>query len=157
MAYFDVRIVQERVYTRRVEADTAADAGTTLGDLVRAGQIEPDSTSISAVDVHRRGHPRQAWPPRVTRQLLDVIQVLLDTSVLAKGGETYGWRIVAASGLGGPTVYRMLERMTEAGWLTSRWAEPEPEPGKPNRRFYKLTETGEQEARAILAAHRPHV
>jgi DNA-binding PadR family transcriptional regulator len=44
------------------------------------------------------------------------------------------------------TLYRTLERMTRAGWLTSRWEDPAVAgaEGRPRRRFYDLTAPGEQ-------------
>lgn len=60
MAFFSVRIEEARVYTRVVEADTAADAATQVGDLVRADDIEPESRSIHQADARRMKVQTQA-------------------------------------------------------------------------------------------------
>lgn len=83
---------------------------------------------------------------RITPQLLKVLEALLD----APDQETHGWPLMEATGLGGPSIYRNLERCLEAGMVTSRW-EDNPEAGKPRRRLYKLTPTGAVRARALLA------
>jgi DNA-binding PadR family transcriptional regulator len=51
------------------------------------------------------------------------------------------------------TLYKALNRMELAGWLTSSWetADETLENGRPRRRLYEITGLGEQ---AILAAHR---
>ena len=43
------------------------------------------------------------------------------------------------------TLYKALDRLTQAGYLTRRWEDPQPavEEGRPRRRFYRLTPTGE--------------
>jgi PadR family transcriptional regulator PadR len=51
-----------------------------------------------------------------------------------------------------PTVYRVLQRLCEAGWVECEWEAENPEPGKPRRRFYWLTEDGQAGARAVLEA-----
>jgi PadR family transcriptional regulator, regulatory protein PadR len=83
---------------------------------------------------------------RVTPQLLKVLEALLD----APDQESHGWPLQTATGLGGPSVYRNLERCLEAGMVTSRW-EDSTESGKPRRRLYKLTPTGAVRARTLLA------
>jgi DNA-binding PadR family transcriptional regulator len=90
-------------------------------------------------------------PVRITAPFLDVLEVFLDAS----GGELHGWAIIKASHRGGPTVYKILERMAEMGWVTARWDERPSEPNKPRRRYYKLTGDGMERARALLAERRP--
>lgn len=89
-------------------------------------------------------------PVRITQPLLAVLEALLD----AEGYELHGWAIMKTTGRSGPTIYKILERLAEAKWVTSRWEE-DTEPGKPRRRYYRLTPNGEQEAWAIIAARRP--
>lgn len=88
---------------------------------------------------------------RITPQLLKVLEALLDAPDL----ESHGWPLMAATGLGGPSVYRNLERCLEADMVTSRW-EDSTEPGKPRRRLYKLTPTGAARARTLLAQRGVH-
>lgn len=92
-------------------------------------------------------------PSRVTPQLLDVLAVLLSDQA---SEELHGWEIMKRSGRSGPTVYQILERLGDAGWLEARWEAHHPEPGKPRRRFYRLTPNGTVEARTLLAKRRPN-
>lgn len=87
---------------------------------------------------------------RVTGPLLDVLEALL----AAADFELHGYAIMGESRLSGPTVYRILERLTSAGLLSDRW-EDSPEPGKPRRRYHKLTPDGVSYARSKLAERRP--
>ncbi|MFJ8006131.1 PadR family transcriptional regulator [Streptomyces fagopyri] len=49
--------------------------------------------------------------------------------------------ICTASGLGPAAVYPILDRLTSAGWITSRTEETPPD-GRPPRRLYHLTSQG---------------
>ena len=49
-------------------------------------------------------------------------------------------------------MYRVLQRLCEAGWVDYEWEAQNPEPGKPRRRFYWLTEDGRVGATAVLQA-----
>ncbi|GAA2128867.1 PadR family transcriptional regulator [Actinomadura napierensis] len=92
-------------------------------------------------------------PIRVTGPLLDVAEVLLqafDDKV-----ELHGWAILKATKRSGPTVYGVLDRLEDAGWIIGRWEDQHPEPNKPRRRFYQLTPTGVVAARNVLAERRP--
>ncbi|MFE0527150.1 PadR family transcriptional regulator [Micromonospora parva] len=91
-------------------------------------------------------------PVRITGPLLAVLNTLLD----ADDHELHGWAIMKATGKGGPTVYKILERLAESKWVTSRWEDDaNTEPGKPRRRYYKLTPHGATSARALIAARQP--
>jgi PadR family transcriptional regulator, regulatory protein PadR len=87
---------------------------------------------------------------RVTSPLLDVLEVLVETKA-----ELHGWAIVKAAKRSGPTVYGVLDRLEDAGWITGQWEAQHPEPNKPRRRFYRLTDAGVTAARDLLAARRP--
>jgi DNA-binding PadR family transcriptional regulator len=89
-------------------------------------------------------------PIRITGPFLDVIEALIEAP-----DELHGWGIIKATGRGGPTVYKILERMTAMGWVTARWeAQPE-EPNRPRRRYYRLTGIGVTHGGALLAERRP--
>jgi PadR family transcriptional regulator PadR len=90
-------------------------------------------------------------PVRITRSFLDVVQAFVN----AGRDELHGYKILKATGLGGPTVYKILERMTAMGWVTARWDDNPEDANKPRRRYYKLTSDGAQHARALIAEHRP--
>jgi PadR family transcriptional regulator PadR len=91
---------------------------------------------------------------RVTAPLLDVLEFLL--WVLDSGAEeTHGWAIMKAVKRSGPTVYGVLDRLEDAGWISSRWEQENPDANRPRRRLYRLTPNGSIQARALLAQRRP--
>ena len=59
-------------------------------------------------------------------------------------GEAYGFDIMDATGLSSGTVYPILRRLDEAGFLRGRWervAEAHQD-SRPQRRFYEITAAG---------------
>lgn len=90
-------------------------------------------------------------PTRITAPFLDVLEAFL----AAGSAELHGWAIIKASKRGGPTVYKILERLDEMGWVTARWEDRSAEPNKPRRRFYRLTGEGAERARQLIAERRP--
>ncbi|MFD8529435.1 PadR family transcriptional regulator [Streptosporangium canum] len=90
---------------------------------------------------------------RVTQPTLDVLEALLDAS--QRDEELHGWAIISATKRAGPTVYRALDRLVEAGLVTRRWEELEPDQSGPRRRYYRLTGEGIPAARALLVERRP--
>ena len=90
-------------------------------------------------------------PTRITAPLLDVLEAFLASD----GGELHGWAIIKASHRGGPTVYKILERLTDMGWVTARWDDQPAAPNKHRRRYYKLTGDGVAHAHALVAERRP--
>jgi len=89
------------------------------------------------------------WPFRVTSPLLDVVETLTQVQDRA-----HGWDLATRCGQSAPNVYRALERLRQADWVAYEWEESNPEPGKPRRRFYWLTEVGRAEAPRLLAERR---
>lgn len=85
------------------------------------------------------------WPGEWVRGVLSVctLRILAD-------GPTYGYAIaadLARAGLGtvkGGTLYPLLGRFEEAGWVEVEWRAGE---GGPGRKFYVLTAAGQAEAR----------
>lgn len=94
-----------------------------------------------------------AGPTRVTGPLLDVLEVFI--RACQSGAELHGWAIMKATKRSGPTVYGVLDRLEDMGWIAGRWEDQNPEPNKPRRRFYRLTPTGEIAAKQILRERRP--
>jgi PadR family transcriptional regulator PadR len=92
-------------------------------------------------------------PTRVTGPLLDVLEVFLQA--LTDDQELHGWAILKATKRAGPTVYGVLDRLEDAGWVTGRWEDQPPNANTPRRRLYQLTPTGAVAARDLLAARRP--
>jgi len=66
--------------------------------------------------------------------------------------DRYGLDLMQATGLPSGTLYPILHRLQEAGWVTARWEEIDPvEHGRPARRYYRLTPEGTTAARQRLA------
>ncbi|MEV4224477.1 helix-turn-helix transcriptional regulator [Nonomuraea sp. NPDC049725] len=59
--------------------------------------------------------------------------------------EFYGLELRAATGLSNGTLYPRLATLEAYGWLESRWEDPEP--GRPPRRYYRITREGTERAR----------
>lgn len=95
-----------------------------------------------------------AGPDRVTNPLLDVLEVFLQL-LGSNADELHGWAIMKATKRSGPTVYGVLDRLEDCGWITGRWEDQHPEPSKPRRRFYRLTPVGATAARQLLLERRP--
>jgi DNA-binding PadR family transcriptional regulator len=69
----------------------------------------------------------------------------------------YGYDLMKATGIAAGTLYPILARLEDCGWLESEW-EPPVESGRPPRRTYRLTANGRAGAREMitrLAAMRP--
>ena len=72
------------------------------------------------------------------------------------GGELAGAEIGRRGGLASGTLYPILIRLENLGWLTSRWEIEEPEIlQRPRRRFYMLTGYGRTRAVAAFEDLRP--
>ncbi|MFC1575406.1 PadR family transcriptional regulator [Gemmatimonadota bacterium] len=61
----------------------------------------------------------------------------------------YGYELMKVADLSSGTLYPLLARLTEDGWLESRWEESEL-PGKPPRQMYRLTASGRFQAGQAL-------
>jgi DNA-binding PadR family transcriptional regulator len=92
-------------------------------------------------------------PIRVTHPLLDVLEVFFQA--FDNHDDLHGWAIMKATKRSGPTVYGVLDRLEDIGWIDGWWEDENPEPGKPRRRFYGMTPTGTIGAREILRERRP--
>jgi PadR family transcriptional regulator, regulatory protein PadR len=65
----------------------------------------------------------------------------------------HGYELSLETELKAGTLYPLLARLADRGWLDARWETVGP-PGRPPRHLYRLTITGLQEARALAAAQR---
>ncbi|MFF0458500.1 PadR family transcriptional regulator [Nocardia africana] len=83
--------------------------------------------------------------PRITGPLVMVLDKLLDSPRDA----FYGYDLSKSTGIKSGTLYPLLVRLEEAGWLESGWEQTEVE-GRPRRRFYKLTVEGLEGAHGVL-------
>ena len=84
---------------------------------------------------------------RKTPALLAVLQVMLHAD------RPYGLEVIERTGLPSGTVYPLLARLESQGWVTSYWQDGEPGARGPRKRFYEITVTGAENARAALAGH----
>ena len=64
----------------------------------------------------------------------------------------YGVELHEATGLPTGTIYPILSRFNDLGWLSSTWEDVEPrQRGRPQRHYHQLTEYGTEQARKALA------
>lgn len=82
---------------------------------------------------------------RLSPQTLLVLEALLEDP----GDWTHGYDIAQRTGLKSGTLYPVLMRLSERGWLESKWEQPE-ENGRP-RHVYRFTSSGRKRAQAALA------
>jgi DNA-binding PadR family transcriptional regulator len=63
-----------------------------------------------------------------------------------------GLTISAAAGISAGTSYPLLSELEEIGWVESEWdsRRPEEDEGRPRRRLYRLTASGESNAIGYL-------
>jgi PadR family transcriptional regulator, regulatory protein PadR len=90
-------------------------------------------------------------PIRITIPLVRVLEAFLDDPA----AERYGLDVMRVTGYPSGTVYPILTRLLDAGWLRAHWEDIDPvAAGRPARRWFRLTPHGAESARAQLAAHR---
>jgi PadR family transcriptional regulator PadR len=85
--------------------------------------------------------------PNRSPQTLRVLLLLLEEPTAWH----YGYEISQRTGLKSGTLYPILIRLAEQGWLETRWAAPERE-GRPARHTYRLTAEGSRAAAATVAS-----
>ncbi len=89
---------------------------------------------------------------RLTKPTAQVLTAFL----AAKDDGCYGFELIEQTGIGAGTIYPMLTRLEEIGWIESTWEDIDPaKAGRPARRYYALTATGRIEALAKLEAKYP--
>jgi PadR family transcriptional regulator PadR len=85
---------------------------------------------------------------RLSHRGLRVLKFLIDAPLEERSGAD----MAKATGTGSGTLYPLLARLEEAGWLTSRWEDIDPrEAGRPIRRLYKLTGVGQRRTQEALS------
>jgi len=62
----------------------------------------------------------------------------------------YGYDLSNATAVPPGTLYPLLVRLADAGWLVAKWEE-RGEGGRPPRHLYRLTASGRREARDVIA------
>src|SRR5262249_39765364 len=80
-------------------------------------------------------------------------QLVLRALLQEPTAEQYGLQLCEETGLPSGTVYPIVARLEQVGWLESRWEDPNEHvaQGRPRRRYYRLTEDGAERARTALA------
>ncbi|AIS00752.1 PadR family transcriptional regulator [Streptomyces glaucescens] len=87
---------------------------------------------------------------RVTPATLDVLGVLVSCEE-----DLHGFALAKEAERPTGSVYVILSRLEEAGWVESYWETENTENlGKPRRRFYHLSSDGLSAARLLLAERR---
>jgi PadR family transcriptional regulator len=90
--------------------------------------------------------------PRLSAPTLKVLGALLSNP----RDELSGAEIARLTKLASGTLYPILLRLEDAGWLDSHWEDGDPhELGRPRRRFYRVTGLGERRAKAAIRELRP--
>jgi DNA-binding PadR family transcriptional regulator len=85
--------------------------------------------------------------PRITRETEQVLAALL----AAIGSWRYGLELGKEADLRSGTLYPLLARLEQAGWVESEWEKiDESAAGRRARRYYRLTGEGELVAREAL-------
>jgi len=74
---------------------------------------------------------------RLSRATLTVLAVLADDP----SGEFYGYELMSRTGLKSGSLYPILIRLVDRGYLVATW-EPDPPGGRPPRHLYRLTTSG---------------
>lgn len=89
--------------------------------------------------------------PRLTYHGACVLQALAR-------GATFGFDVMEVTALPSGTVYPILRRFEEEGWVRSRWEGEEAarREGRPRRRHYTLTATGRAALAVALERYRAH-
>jgi PadR family transcriptional regulator PadR len=82
----------------------------------------------------------------ISPQTLSVLELLLESP----RSWHYGYALSQRTGLKSGTLYPILVRLAEQGWLDTQWSQPE-EPGRPPRHTYRLTGEGAKSARQRIA------
>lgn len=83
---------------------------------------------------------------RVTAPTVDVVQVLLGSA-----GPIWGLALAKAVERAPGTVYPILSRLEDLGWIIGEWEGVSDHSG-PRRRYYRLTDEGRAEATALVTA-----
>ena len=92
--------------------------------------------------------------PRMTLPTQLVLRVMLADPA----AHYYGLQLIEATGRPGGTIYPIMARLEQVGWVTSDWEDPTEHitEGRPRRRYYRFTDDGAERARDALAgAYRP--
>ncbi|MHB1206889.1 MAG: PadR family transcriptional regulator [Rhodospirillaceae bacterium] len=82
--------------------------------------------------------------PNMSKQTRLLLETLLEDPLSWR----HGYDISKGTGLKPGTLYPLLMRLGDLGYLASKWQEPE-QPGRPPRHLYRLTGSGIDLAREV--------
>jgi PadR family transcriptional regulator PadR len=86
-------------------------------------------------------------------RLTTAVAKVLAAFLAEPDAERYGLELMRATGHPSGTLYPILTRLEQAGWLQARWEQVDAaEAARPARRYYRLTVDGVASARIELAA-----
>jgi PadR family transcriptional regulator PadR len=87
--------------------------------------------------------------PRMTLQT----QLVLRAMLAEPTAQCYGLQLCEETGLQSGTIYPIVARLEQLGWVESSWEDPREHvaEGRPRRRYYRLTDAGAEQARDALA------
>ncbi|WUH96255.1 helix-turn-helix transcriptional regulator [Spirillospora sp. NBC_00431] len=81
----------------------------------------------------------------MTRATLDVLEVLVGIT-----DPVYGLVVINRTNRPGGTVYPILARLEQVGWVHSRWADDDDRARGPRRRYYFMSDEGQEQAKQAL-------
>lgn len=88
---------------------------------------------------------------RRTRARLAIAAELLTR----RGSVHYGYDLSRRAGVGAGSMYPFLTELLEAGYVEAEWEAGDADRvgGKPRRRYYRITDEGEEYLRGFVGAH----
>jgi len=94
----------------------------------------------------------QRATPRAALRMTLQTQLVLRAMLAEPAAESYGLQLCAETGLPAGTIYPILARLEQAGWVRSNWEDPcaHVAEGRPRRRYYLLTSDGAEQARSAI-------
>jgi DNA-binding PadR family transcriptional regulator len=78
--------------------------------------------------------------PRPTAATVAIVDRLAEATSTHR--PTWGLKICQETGFGPGTVYAVLDRLADLGWVTADWEQGEHSEARPRRRLYSLTPKG---------------
>jgi DNA-binding PadR family transcriptional regulator len=85
---------------------------------------------------------------RLSGPTLRLLKLMIEKPLEGRSGAGISKTLKIGSG----TLYPLLQRLENAGWLKSEWEQLDPsQAGRPRRRYYKLTGEGQKQAVQALA------
>lgn len=83
----------------------------------------------------------------LSRTALEVLAAFLKSSAEPK----YGLQLMNETGIQAGSLYPILQRFEDQGWIEAHWEDIDPSrEGRPRRRYYSITGVGHEAARQEL-------